>query len=317
MSIYGLGGGGKTAVALELVYRMIAKRSQFLVFWVPALSRETFEIAYRKIGTLLGIQSITDDNANIKQLVKDGLDSGNFGDWLMIIDNADDPSVLLDSTNDGSQSNQLYDYLPRSDRGSILFTTRGRKAAERLTQNNILELENMNKAEGKQLMAWRIANKTLLGDESATNKLLELLTYLPLAIIQAVAFINSNQVSISDYVSLFKQADTEAEAFSERFDDPNRYRETESTIAKTWQISFDQIMKQDQLAADYLSFIACIDRVNIPQSLLPHEGTVVQRIKALGTLTGYAFISECQQLFQQPEKERFFDVHRLVQKATV
>lgn len=53
-------------------------------------------------------------------------------------------------------------------------------------------------------MARRILNKALLNDESATNKLLELLTCLPLAIVQAVAFINSNQVSISDYVSLIK-----------------------------------------------------------------------------------------------------------------
>jgi tetratricopeptide (TPR) repeat protein len=158
---------------------------------------------------------------------------------------------------------------------------------------------------------------TLLDDQSATNELLELLTYLPLAIVQAVAFINSNQVSISEYMSLFKRVDTEVEILSERFEDPSRYQETESTIERTWQISFDQILKQDQLAAGYLSFMVCIDRINIPQSLLPVEGTAVQRLKALGTLTGYAFIAEWQQNSQQVEGERLFNVHRLVQKATV
>lgn len=317
MSIYGLGGGGKTAVALELGYQMITKYSPFLVLWVPAISRETFEIAYREIGNLLRIPGITDDNADFKQLVKNSLDSGEFGDWLMVIDNADDPSVLLDSMNNDPRAGRLYDYLPRSDRGAIIFTTRSRKAAERLTQNNILELEDMTKAEAKQLMARRIMKGTLLGDQSATNELLELLTYLPLAIVQAAAFINSNQVSISDYVSLFKRVDTEVEIFNERFEDPSRYQETESTIARTWQISFNQILKQDQLAASYLSFMACIDRINIPQSLLPVEGTTVQRLKALGTLTGYAFIAERQQDSQQVEREKLFDVHRLVQKATV
>jgi tetratricopeptide (TPR) repeat protein len=180
-----------------------------------------------------------------------------------------------------------------------------------------LELEDMTKAEAEQLMARRIMNGTLLDDRSATNELLELLTHLPLAIVQAVAFINSNQVSISDYVSLFKQVDTEVEILSERFEDLSRYQETESTIAKTWQISFDQILKQDPLAAGYLSFMACIDRINIPQSLLPVEGTAVQRLKALGTLTGYAFIAERQQDSQQVKGERLFNVHRLVQKATV
>jgi hypothetical protein len=168
----------------------------------------------------------------------------------MVVDNADDPNVLMSSTNDEQRASRLYDYLPQSDRGSLLFTTRGRKAAERLTQSNILKLKDLNQAEAKQLISRRILNKTLLEDQNAAKEILELLTYLPLAIVQAAAFINSNQVSISDYVSLFKQADTEIEVLSDRFDDPSRYTDTENTIAKTWQISFDQILKQDRMAAD-------------------------------------------------------------------
>ena len=63
--------------------------------------------------------------------------------------------------------------------------------------------------------------------------------------------------------------------------------------------------------------MACVDRINIPQLLLPVEGTAVQRLKALGTLTGYAFIIERQQDPQQVQGERLFNVHLLVQKATV
>ena len=63
-------------------------------------------------------------------------------------------------------------------------------------------------------------------------------------------------------------------------------------IAKTWHISFEQIQRQDPLAEEYLSFIACIDRISIPQSLLLPGGSIVQQTKALGTLTGYAFITE-------------------------
>lgn len=111
--------------------------------------------------------------------------------------------------------------------------------------------------------------------------------------------------------------DTEAQLFSEYFEDPSRYQELESTIAKTWHISFGQIQKKDQLAADYLSFIACIDRINIPQSLLPLGCSTLQQVKAIGTLKGYAFITECQQGVQQLQGEEFFDVHRLVQMASV
>jgi len=66
----------------------------------------------------------------------------------------------------------------------------------------------------------------------------------------------------------------------------------DSTIAKTWYISFDQICRQDRLAVEYILFMACIDRINIPQSLLPLRGSLVQQAKALRTLTGYAFIIE-------------------------
>jgi hypothetical protein len=201
ISIYGLGGGGKTAVALELAYRMMAKHSPLLILWVPAISRETFEIAYREIGILLRIPGITDYNADVKQLVKNSLNSNDFCNWLMVVDNADDPSILLGNTNDDPRAGRLYDYLPRSDRGSIVFTTRDRKAAERLTQSSVLELEDMTKAEAKQLIARRIIKGTLLDNQSATNELLELLTYLPLAIVQAVAFINSNQVSVMYHYS--------------------------------------------------------------------------------------------------------------------
>ncbi|MCJ1386444.1 hypothetical protein MMC17_009570 [Xylographa soralifera] len=298
MSVYGLGGCGKTALALEFAYRILAKNSEYLVFWVLALSRESFELACREIGHFLHIPGITDDNADVKQLLKNGLSSGSFGDWLMIVDNADDTSVLFDNLDDEPQLSRLISYLPQSDRGSILFTTRGRKTAERLTQSSILELEDMSqaKAEAKQLMALQVSNQGLLDDDNAINDLLQLLTYLPLAIIDA---------------------DTEAELFSKHFEDPSRYGEMESTIAKTWYISFNQILKQDQLAADYLSFMACIDRINIPLSLLPAGDSMLQRIEAIGTLTGYAFITERQQGLQQSQGERFFDVHRLVHMASV
>jgi len=292
---------------------VIIKDAKYLVFWVPAISRETFELAYRDIGLLLHLPGITDNNVDILQLVKKRLDSGNSGDWLMIIDNADDAGLLL---NGDPESPRLGDYLPRSERGKIIFTTRSKKAAENLTQSNVIKLDDMDVTEARHLMAQRLSEKALLEDEAAVDELLGLLAYLPLAIVQATAFINSNEISISDYISLFRNPTTEVRLFSKHFEDPSRYRETESTIAKTWQISFDQILKQDRLAADYLSFMACIDRVNIPQSLLP-LGDSLQQVEAIGTLKGYAFITERQRVLQQSKEEKFFDIHRLVHLASM
>ncbi|KAF2806216.1 kinesin light chain 1 [Mytilinidion resinicola] len=293
ITICGLGGCGKSALALER-----------LVFWVPAISQESFELAYREIGIRLHIPGITDDKADIRKL-------------LMIVDNADDPGVLLGTTSSDPMLGRLSDCLPHSNRGTILFTARSKKAAGDLTQSSILELNDMSKAETRQLLARRITKQALLDDEMAVDELLEILTYLPLAIVQAAAFINNNNISVSEYISLFRHTGIETELFSEHFEDPSRYREMDSTIAKTWHISFDQICKQDRLAAEYLSFMACIDRINIPQSLLPPGGSLVQQVKALGTLTGYAFIMERRQTVQEPDRERFFDMHRLVHMASV
>ena len=315
MTIYGLGGCGKSALAIEFAYRVAERRAR-LVFWVPAISQESFETAFREIGERLRIPGIADGNADVKKLVQATLGSEDIADWLMIVDNADDHDVLLGALDSNSKPARLRDYLPRSSRGAILFTTRSRKIAETLTPSNALEVTVMDQADVKQLLTRRMSKKTLLNDEVALDELLILLTNLPLAIVQAAAFMNNNDMSVRGYISLFRNAETETELFNEQFEDPSRYEELDSTIAKTWQISFEQIRKHDQLAADYLSFMACIDRINIPQSLLPPATSPVQQMKALGTLKGYAFITEQVNVAEKQAGGKFYDMHRLVHMAS-
>lgn len=160
-----------------------------------------------------------------------------------------------------------------------------------MTPSSVLRLSDMSKGEARQLLRQRTTEQALCDDETAVDELLEALTCLPLAIVQAAAFMSTNDVTVSDYLALFRGIEAQAELFSEGFADPSRHDDLDSTIAKTWHISFDQIRKQDPLAAEYLSFMACIDRVNIPKSLLPPGASMIQQTKALGTLTGYAFDS--------------------------
>jgi hypothetical protein len=57
---------------------------------------------------------------------------------------------------------------------------------------------------------------------------------------------------------------------SEHFEDDSRYRDNDryvkakNPVATTWLISFEQIRLRDPLAADYLSFMACVDSKNVP-----------------------------------------------------
>jgi hypothetical protein len=51
---------------------------------------------------------------------------------------------------------------------------------------------------------------------------------------------------------------------SEEFEADGRYRDIKNLVATTWLISFDQIQQRDRLAADNLSFMACIEPKGIP-----------------------------------------------------
>jgi tetratricopeptide (TPR) repeat protein len=268
----------------------------------------TFEQAHLQIGQLLKIPGIMEEKANVKQLVKTRLSQQSTGPWLLIVDNADDIEMLYQRVD---EEPPLVDYLPGSPQGSIIFTTRNRKAAVKLAGNNIIEVSEMNQADAKAVLEKSLRQTHLLDEYEPVNELLELLTYLPLAIVQAVAYINENDISISEYVAMYKRNSEKdiIEVLSEDFEDQTRYRDMENPIATTWLISFEQVRRQDLLALEYLSFMACLTQENIPQSLLLPGASRNKEVKAIGTLTAYSFITK-------RVTGELFDMHRLVYLAT-
>jgi hypothetical protein len=82
-------------------------------------------------------------------------------------------------------------------------------------------------------------------------ELLQQLTFLPLAIVQAAAYINENGITFSAYLSLLKDQEQDViDLLSEDFEDDGRYRDTQNTdvknpVATTWLISFEQIRRLD------------------------------------------------------------------------
>ena len=321
LAIHGLGGCGKTALALELAYRTREQQPDRAIFWVPAVSQESFEQAYRDIGTVLRIPGIADDNANVKRLVRAWLSDEGFGPWLMIVDNADDVSVLFNLlAEEESGINRLVDYLPDSRSGSIVFTTRTRKAAVDLAGSIVVELGELTEKEAEKVLSTRLLsdNQYLLEDDQVVHAFLDMLAFLALAIVQAVAFINKNKTTLADYMSVYRDSEEDAiELLSKDFEDHCRYRDTKNPVATTWYISFRQIQKQDPLAANYLSFMACTTGENIPRSLLLPSSSRLAATEAVGTLNAYAFITERRQPLggSGQHQERMFDMHRLVRLA--
>jgi tetratricopeptide (TPR) repeat protein len=322
LAIHGLGGCGKTSLALEFAYWTKKNNPMLAVFWVPAVSQESFEGAYYNIAKLLDIPGYSDSQVNVKDLVKSYLSDENFGPWLIVVDNADDVDVLFGDSKSHDQG-QLISYLPRSCRGCVIFTTRTRATAITLAENNTMELRELERKEAIEVLHRRLFHEHhhQLAVAETVNAFLEMLHFHALAIIQAVAFINTNDISLADYITLYRHGERDAmDLLNEEFEDQTRYQEASNSVATTWSVSFEQIQKHDAIAADHLFFMACIANNEITASIFPPLYSKVEHTKAIGTLKAYAFITERQQRVdsrqtQTPIVHKTFDVHPLVHVA--
>ncbi|TFB05114.1 hypothetical protein CCMA1212_002415 [Trichoderma ghanense] len=301
-ALEGLGGVGKTQLAIEASYMIRDEHPDCSVFWVPALDAASFESAYRNIGRHLNIKNIDDNGANVKQLVKTALSDESSDSWLLIVDNADDVTLLLGAAG-------LSAHLPFSRRGSILFTTRNHEAGVRLDipSRNIIHVAEMGQDEALSLLQHGLTESQTSNVE-ATKKLLDFLANLPLAIRQASAYMAAKYISTVDYLELC-ESDPEdmIDLLSRNFEDRHRYREVQNAVATTWLISFNQILKHNPLAAEYLKFMSMLAEKDIPKSLLP-TAKGIDAMDAIGTLKAFAFIV-------QREGCDSFDMHRLVRLA--
>jgi nucleoside-triphosphatase THEP1 len=63
IAITGLGGIGKTQIALETAFRIREKNFGCSVFWISAANSTSFDTTYREIGQELQVAGIDDDKA--------------------------------------------------------------------------------------------------------------------------------------------------------------------------------------------------------------------------------------------------------------
>ncbi|KAI2919241.1 hypothetical protein CBS147320_8602 [Aspergillus niger] len=305
VAICGLGGVGKTQIALELAYRMRNRDPNCSICWITCTNYESVEQAYMNIASKLEIIDIKP--AEVKEKVKAYLSQESAGKWVVIFDNADDMGMW--STNDTTDT-VLTDFLPESEQGHILFTTRSRKVAVKLASSHVITVTEPNTESSVEILKNSLVEKTLLNDRVTALKLLEQLAFLPLAIIQAAAYINENSIGLSEYLQLLQDQEPHVvELLSEDFGDEMRYKDIQNPVALTWFISFQQIQQLNKLAADYLSFFACIKPRDIPQSLLPQPTSNKNKTDALGLLKAFSFISEGSGVSS-------LNLHRLVHLAT-
>jgi len=307
MAIVGLGGIGKTQVALEFAYSIKANWPEYSVLWIPALGMESMEQACDDIARVCRIPRSADDKGDAKELVKRYLSNEAAGPWLLVVDNADDMEIVFGT----EQSDGINDYLPDSDIGMILFTTRHQEVAVSLANSDIIELAEMDRQEAVNFLEKSLVCKHLPGNDTIITKLLDELTYLPLAIAQAAAYLNTNKnISVSEYLRLLQNTEQDIiNVMSHKFHDRTRYKNSENAVARTWLVSFDQIRDRDAVAGDLLSFMSCIEPKAIPLSILPAVQPDERMARAIGTLCAYSFVV-------RRGDEDMYDIHSLVQMAT-
>ncbi|TPR03470.1 hypothetical protein CAN33_000295 [Aspergillus niger] len=318
VALYGLGGVGKTQIAIELAHQVHDAHPGVSVFWIHANSISRFRESYNDLIKECDIECPLNDKQDNLRLVKQWLEK-QCKRWLLIIDNADQASFF---TLDGRQCEKgstsamqlqedspILQYLPESSYGSILITTRNRAAGVRFVRGvgqNMIEVGTMTKEESRCLI-----KSALSGDyptDSDMDELAEMLDYLPLAIMQAASFMEENVLTVNEYMRLHNDSDeTRMGLLCEPFETLGRDSETPNALATTLIVSLDHINTKEPNAIDSLSLIAFLDQHHIPTSLMQQKLTKpLDLTKALGTLKAFSLITA-------NGTGQSFSIHRLVQ----
>ncbi|KPM40541.1 hypothetical protein AK830_g6022 [Neonectria ditissima] len=301
VALVGLGGIGKTQVAMQVAFWTKENMPNYSVFWLPALSIASFEQACADLLKELGIS--TSGNDDVKATVRTYLSSAKAGKWLLILDNADDETILYRLSD---RPIGIMDFIPKNEDGRLLLTTRSRKVAVRVARNKLVSMPKMDFSEAKGLLEKSLIDVDQLEDDELVTRLLEKLTFLPLAIAQAAAYMSMHEMPLTSYLRLCESTSQDMiELMSESFLDDSHYTESQGAVATTWFISFKHIHETNASAATLLSFITWIEPKAIPSSMLPTLGSEQQKAQAIGTLRGYGFLAE-------REEQGVFDMHSLV-----
>ncbi|MGZ3644451.1 MAG: tetratricopeptide repeat protein [Ktedonobacteraceae bacterium] len=301
-ALYGLGGIGKTQTAAEYTFRYGDEYAH--VFWIWAATQETLDADFVKLTQLLDLpEKDEQDQTQVVAAVKRWLSVNE--NWLLIMDNADDLPMARQ-------------FLPTTHNGYVLFTTRD-QAGGMIAAS--VEVEKLSLQDGTLLLLrWsnrldrdKSLDQALAEDLAAAERIVKEMDGLPLALVQAGAYIVETACSLEDYLKLYKTHHKELLARPSRL-----MLDYPETVATTWSISFRKIEQQNPTAADLLRLCAFLAPDAIPEELLMQgiaepgtdpdtdRGDPFKFNEALGVLLRYSLV-------RREEKTHVLSIHRLVQ----
>jgi NB-ARC domain len=251
-AISGLGGIGKTQVAVEYAYTYCD--AYHAILWMRGSTRDTLISDFVTAANLLSLPEKNKQDQNIVVIaVKQWL--ATHSNWLLIFDNADDLETVLD-------------FLPSGGKGHILLTTRTQTTGNAISG---IAVEKMNWEESVLLLLRR-AKKLFFEDtlDQTTEKLrneaeaiVSALDGLPLALDQAGAYIEETQCGLKEYLDLYQISRKELlrrrGGYSSDHPEP---------VATTWLISFQKVEQVSLAAAELLRLFAFLDPDIIPEEII-------------------------------------------------
>ncbi|OTA82915.1 hypothetical protein M434DRAFT_400839, partial [Hypoxylon sp. CO27-5] len=279
-ALVGLGGVGKSQLAIEHTYRVrdYASRNKqdIWLFWVHASTKARVQESFKTIADVLKLSGRNQPEANILQLVERWLSNEHNGKWFMVLDSADDLNVFYDTKSTGQtgsledEKRSLWTYLPQSPNGSILITTRNRELASRLTgsHKNVIDVGPMDPSHALALLATKCGDGL---DMDAGPELVKELEFIPLAISQAAAYIQQRwpRSSVTKYLDKFRKTSKDKfNLLDFEVGDFRRDRNALNSIITTCQISFDHIRSERRSAMRLLSLMSFFDCRSIPDYLI-------------------------------------------------
>jgi tetratricopeptide (TPR) repeat protein len=304
LALCGLGGIGKTQMAVEYTYR--SREMYQAVFWARADPYDTLVADFVDIASILHLPEQEEPNTNkLIHAVKHWFMSHT--DWLLVFDNVEN----LD---------HIAPFLPLNRQGHILFTTRTQVVG---THAEKIDVDKMNLEEGITFFLRRAKKmKRTMSLENAdarqrklAEKLVREVDGLPLALDQAGAYIEEDGCTITEYLELYrKQRET---LLKQRGTVNSGHPES---VVTTFQLSFERVHQKNRIATDILRFLAFVHPDAISEELLRADSTDLNmhsyRMKvdpitfhnALGELLKYSLIRRLSDI-------RMLTIHRLVQQV--
>lgn len=244
--------------------------------WAHASNAARLEESFRDIADRVQIEGRKDPQANVFKLVHDWL-CDTKEPWLLVLDNVDDASFLLDAQaiKSTTTAKPLREYLPHCDHGSILVTSRNKEAALQLVErDDIFALDSMSAPQALTLLAKKLGVQAASNSTAELTELATVLEYMPLALSQAAAYISQRApfVSVGKYLDQFKSERKRTRLLGFDKGQQRRDREATNSIITTWYISFEHIQQDWPSAADLLSLMSFFDRQGIPKHVLLMQG---------------------------------------------